>query len=74
MDVSSLIAAQIEGMEWIIILIILAALFLFGPSKLPEMAKGIGRAMGEFKRGRMEIERAIREEESKVIDSTKEAK
>lgn len=54
------LAAQIEGIEWIILLIILAALFLFGPQKLPELARGIGRALGEFQRGRMEIEREIR--------------
>ncbi len=54
------ITAQIEGIEWIILLIILAALFLFGPQKLPELARGVGRALGEFQRGRMEIEREIR--------------
>ncbi len=62
MDVTQLltIGAQIEGIEWIILLIILAALFLFGPQKLPELARGVGRALGEFQRGRMEIEREIR--------------
>jgi len=54
------LTAQIEGIEWIILLVIVAALFLFGPSKLPELARGFGRAMGEFQRGRMEIEREIR--------------
>lgn len=54
------LAAQIEGIEWIILLIILAALFLFGPQKIPELARGVGRALGEFQRGRMEIEREIR--------------
>ena len=54
------LTAQIEGFEWIILLIIVAALFLFGPQKLPELARGFGRAMGEFQRGRMEIEREIR--------------
>ncbi len=53
------ITAQIEGIEWIILLVIVAALFLFGPSKLPELARGFGRAMGEFRRGRMEVEREI---------------
>ncbi len=53
------LTAQIEGIEWIILLVIVAALFLFGPSKLPELARGFGRAMGEFRRGRMEIEREI---------------
>ncbi len=54
------LTAQIEGFEWIILLIIVAALFLFGPQKLPELARGFGRALGEFQRGRMEIEREIR--------------
>ena len=62
MDLAQILnlAAQIEGIEWIILLIILAALFLFGPQKLPELARGVGRALGEFQRGRMEIEREIR--------------
>jgi sec-independent protein translocase protein TatA len=53
------ITAQIEGMEWIIILVIIAVLFLFGPSKLPELARSTGRAMGEFRRGRLEVENEI---------------
>jgi len=56
------ITAQIEGMEWIVLLIVIAVLFLFGPSKLPEMARGIGRALGEFRRGRLEIEREINQQ------------
>ncbi len=56
------LTAQIEGIEWIILLVIVAALFLFGPSKLPELARGFGRAMGEFRRGRMEIEREINQQ------------
>lgn len=54
------LTAQIEGFEWIILLIVIAALFLFGPQKLPELARGFGRALGEFQRGRLEIEREIR--------------
>ncbi len=56
------IAAQIEGMEWIIILVIIAVLFLFGPSKLPELARSTGRALGEFHRGRLEVEREINQQ------------
>ena len=51
--------AQIEGIEWVVILIIIAVLLLFGPSKLPELARGVGRALGEFRRGKMQIEREI---------------
>jgi sec-independent protein translocase protein TatA len=48
--------------EWIILLIIIALLLLFGPSKLPEFARSIGRAMGEFRRGKEQVEREIRQE------------
>ncbi len=53
------IVAQIEGIEWIILLVIAAVVLLFGPQKLPELARGVGRALGEFRRGRMEVEREI---------------
>ncbi len=61
-SVGSLVAQLPGGFEWIIILIIIAILLLFGPQKLPELAKGIGRALGEFRRGKMEVERQISEE------------
>jgi sec-independent protein translocase protein TatA len=51
-----------SGFEWIILLIIIAVLLLFGPQKLPELARGFGRALGEFRRGKMEVERQISEE------------
>lgn len=35
------------GMEWIIILGII--LLLFGPTKLPQLAKGLGQSVKEFK-------------------------
>ncbi len=53
------ITAQIEGIEWIILLVVAAVILLFGPQKLPELARGVGRALGEFRRGRMEVEREI---------------
>lgn len=56
------IAAQIEGIEWIILLIIIAVLFLFGPTKIPEIFRSFGRALGEFRRGRMEIERELNQQ------------
>lgn len=65
------LTAQIEGIEWIILLIIFAALFLFGPSKLPELARGFGRALGEFQRGRLEIEREIRGQFAQLPSDTK---
>lgn len=60
------LTAQIVGIEWIIVLIIVAILLLFGPQKLPELARGIGRALGEFRRGKMEVERQISQELSDI--------
>ena len=60
------VTAQIEGIEWVVILIIIAVLLLFGPSKLPELARGVGRALGEFRRGKMQIEREINSEISQM--------
>jgi sec-independent protein translocase protein TatA len=57
-----LVAQLPGGFEWIILLIIIAVLLLFGPQKLPELARGIGRALGEFRRGKMEVERQISQE------------
>jgi sec-independent protein translocase protein TatA len=39
------------GFEWIIILVIV--LLVFGPSKLPQLAKGLGQARKEFKEASM---------------------
>jgi len=60
------------GIEWLILLIIIAILLLFGPSKIPELARSIGKAWGEFKRGKMEVEREIKEELRKAEAAEKE--
>ena len=39
-----------------LIAILIAALFLFGPNKLPELARSLGSAMGEFKKAQMAAE------------------
>lgn len=39
----------INGFEWIIIIVI--ALLLFGPKKLPELGKAVGKSFREFKNG-----------------------
>lgn len=61
------------GFEWFLILIII--LLLFGGRKLPELARAMGRAMGEFRRGREEIEREMREgtpPESAVVKAARD--
>src|SRR5437867_10027646 len=61
-SVGSVEAQLPTGFEYVILLIIIGILLLFGPQKLPELARGLGRALGEFRRGKMEIERQISDE------------
>lgn len=42
------------------ILILVVALFLFGPDKIPEMARSLGKAAGEFKKAQTETEHEIK--------------
>lgn len=46
--------------DWIIFIIVVL-LILGGTRKIPEIAKAMGRAMGEFRKGRMEVDREINE-------------
>ncbi len=43
-----------------LVLILIAVLFLFGPTKLPELAQSLGKAVGEFKKAQMEAEHDIK--------------
>jgi len=47
------------GPEMIVILAVFV--LLFGANKLPQLARSSGQALGEFKKGRMDIEDEIRE-------------
>jgi len=45
-----------------LMLIFVVALLLFGPRKMPEIGRSIGRAMGEFRRASNDFKRTIEEE------------
>lgn len=47
-------------------LIFLVILLLFGAKKLPQLARGIGKSMGEFKKARDEFEDEIVNAERKA--------
>ena len=56
-----------------IILILLVVLILFGAKKIPELAKGLGKGMSEFKKGLMDVESEIKDADknSNKIDDKK---
>jgi TatA/E family protein of Tat protein translocase len=45
-----------------LILIFLVALLVFGPRKLPELGKSLGRGLAEFKRASEDLKRTIEDE------------
>lgn len=60
---------NLGGQEMIIIFVLI--LLLFGAKKLPELARGIGKSMGEFKKARDDFEREITrsEEDTRIKDA-----
>ena len=54
--------------HWEIVLVVFAVLVLFGGRKIPEMMKGIGTGIKEFKKG-------VREDEpdKEIADETKKS-
>ena len=64
MNTSLAIIGGLGGQEMIIIFLIV--LLLFGAKKLPELARGVGKSMGEFKKAREDFEREITRSEEEV--------
>ena len=55
-----------------LLVIFVVALLLFGPRKLPEIGKTLGKAMNEFKRASNDLKRSL--EEEIAVDELKRAK
>lgn len=53
-----------------LLLIFVVALLVFGPKKLPDMGKSIGRAMAEFKKASEDFQETVRSEMKEVEKST----
>jgi sec-independent protein translocase protein TatA len=49
-----------------IVLIVLVILLLFGAKKIPELARGIGKGMSEFKKGLKDVESEIKSTDTDV--------
>ena len=50
----------VAGAEWIWIIVILGIL-IFGAKKIPELARTLGKAKGDYEKGRIESEKDLKE-------------
>ena len=57
---------------WEIALIILVIIILFGGKKLPELARGLGLGLREFKKAKQEIKDEVKNVTDEVEDAEKE--
>ena len=50
----------VAGAEWVWIIVIVGIL-IFGAKKIPELAKTLGKAKGDYEKGRIESEKDLKE-------------
>lgn len=62
----------ISGAEIFIILVVV--LVLFGAKKIPEIAKGMGKGMREFRKATDDIKKELSDSSSDIIDDIKDMK
>lgn len=55
--------------DWLIIAVVAGILF-YGSTKIPQLARSLGRSMGEFKRGKLEVERELKAEQAALAAGT----
>jgi TatA/E family protein of Tat protein translocase len=58
------------GHWWILLILAAVALIIFGPSRLPELGSGLGKAIKEFRKATTEMGDALKEEVHKPNEST----
>ena len=52
---------MLDGWEWIIVGVVAIVIIMWGPAKIPEFAKALGRAKGEFGKAQKEFTAAANE-------------
>jgi len=55
-----------------LIIILVVALLIFGPSRLPELGKAIGKTLREFQSATKEATQGLNEELQKPVETKKE--
>ncbi len=58
------------GWEWILIFVVL--LLLFGAKRLPDLARGLGKGISEFRKAAKEVSNEIKQEELDKPDDEKD--
>jgi TatA/E family protein of Tat protein translocase len=66
------------GMQEIIVILVVA-LIVIGPKKLPDLARALGRAIGEFKRAADDLKedldiKGLREERDRLVQEIRQAR
>ena len=56
------------GIGEIIIIIMVIAVVFFGVKEIPQLARTLGRVKGEFKKGKREIEKELKDAENEVLE------
>ncbi len=54
---------------WHLIVVAIVALLIFGPARLPEIGRTIGKAITEFRRGAKEMTESFKEEVTRQTDN-----
>ncbi len=69
MILTQLLFFNISGGE--IVIIIIAVFLVFGPKKLPEVARNVGKAINQLKNATEDIKKDIMEEVNNIEDTPK---
>ncbi len=57
------------GFEWIIIVLVI--LLFFGAKRIPELARGLGKGISEFRKASEDIKKEIEKGKDDIDESTK---
>ncbi|MBA0908393.1 MAG: twin-arginine translocase TatA/TatE family subunit [Nitrosarchaeum sp.] len=53
------------GINEILVIVVIGAVIIFGAKKIPELAKTLGKAKGEFEKGKIEAEKELNDLKNK---------
>lgn len=49
----------LRGLEWVILAILIIVLLIKGPEHIPQLARAVGKARGEYEKGKQELQEEI---------------